>query len=174
MSALDKVLRLNISALREAGLLGNPGADYVRAAAGKLDELALLLADSDEDDDGEGDDRDEDDDSDDPKAKKKPPFAKKKSPPFGKKKVKASALLSDAMLALSHLQGGEDLGPAVEPTEAQVVLGLAGRSTRAEALVPMSHAAHNGSHSHAHRVVSVVDGEHYHNHDSRHPGDGMY
>ncbi len=118
--SLDKVLRLAAGHVPAE----TPAASYIRAAAQDLDELALLLAkasdeDDDQDDDGEGDDdsdSDEDDDEDDdnPKGKKKfKPFKKGKKKAKDGDKVKAAALVLDAMVALHSLQGGENVSLSV-------------------------------------------------------------
>ncbi len=120
--SLDKVLRLAAGQAPAE----SPAAAYIRAAAQDLDELALLLAkasdeDDDQDDDGEGgddSDSDEDDDEDDdPKGKKKfksfKKGKKKGKPVKDGDKVKAAALLLDAMVALHSLQGGENISLSV-------------------------------------------------------------
>ena len=112
-SALDKVLSLGSGGSGQVGWTEDEGARRIRAAAKDLDELALLLADSDDDEDGDGEgDDDEDEDSDDPKAKFKAMLKKKKAK-AGAKKVKATALLLDAMIELSGLQGGDQLSLSV-------------------------------------------------------------
>lgn len=180
-SSLEKVLSLaGTGGSGPVGWAEDEGAAFVRAAAKDLDELALLLADSDddEDDDGEGEDDDEDD-SDDPKAKFKKMLAKKKAKGAKGGKVKASALLQEAMTALAHLQGGELLLsrvqlPPVPESDAGTLFRLAGRPPgrgAVAAMAAMEHGPHNGAHSHPHRASHVVDAEHYHNRDSRHSGD---
>ncbi len=183
MSALDKVLRL---AAPEAGP-ADDAEELVRAAADRLNELALLLADTDDDGDGEDDDEDEDDD--DPKAKGKGKKAAKgkKVPPWlakkgakadqddGKKKVKASALVQEAMVALSALQGGESLLRGLElasESDSELLMRLAGKGSAASQAVAMEHGRFNGSHSHPHRVLRVEDGDHHHNNDSDHSRGG--
>lgn len=122
MSALDKVLALAEDG-RLADYLGFTGAEdesakLVRTAAADLNELALLLADSDDDDDESDDDEDEDED-DEAAAKKKGkkggfiPFKKGKKKPAKGDKVKAAALVLEAMVALSGLQGGEQVSLSV-------------------------------------------------------------
>jgi hypothetical protein len=178
LSALEKVLRL-------AAPEGGPADDaeeLVRAAAERLNELVLLLADTD--DDGDGDDEDDDEDEDDAKGgKKKPPWLGKKKAKgakadqdAGKKKVKASALVQEAMVALSALQGGELLlsrVPAREAAESdsETFMRLAGKAPASQA-VAMEHGRFNGTHSHPHRVIRVEDGDHHHNNDSNHTTGG--
>jgi hypothetical protein len=105
--------------------------------------------------------------------KKMPPWLNKK-----KDKVKASALVADAMVALSQLSGGEHLivtlGHSPAPDPAQTVLRLA----RGGPDVAMEHGPMHGEHDHPHRVANVHSHKHTHNGDSRHacgdPGYGAY
>lgn len=110
MSSLDKVLRL--ASTPSTASIESEGAEFVRAAGQDLEELVrVLLADSDDDDDDSDEDDDEDEDDDDaPKGKKKPPWLGKKG---SKKKVAATALILDAMVALSQLEGGEAVSLSV-------------------------------------------------------------
>lgn len=102
--------------------------------------------------------------------KKMPPWLNKKD------KVKASALVQDAMLHLSQLHGGEHVGlAAAAPRDpAGIVMALA----RGGPDVAMEHGPMQGEHDHPHRVMQVHSHKHTHNGDSRHacgdPGYGGY
>lgn len=200
--SLEKVLRLT----QPAEVAPDPTALVRLAAEDlERIALMLAQADADEDDDGEGDDDTDDDededDGDDSKGgqdsakaklgKGKKPFpgkgqdskggkSGKKVPPWLAKKqekVKASrALVQEAMVALSQLEGGEALRLSAETKDtpaakASVVLRLA----RGGADVAMEHGPMTGEHEHPHRVVNVHSHRHTHNADSRHAcGDAGY
>jgi hypothetical protein len=81
---------------------------------------------------------------------------------------------SEAEVKKHILAEAKRLGKQVDLTAQDnrtVLLRLAGKAAPGMGMAPMEHGPHNGAHSHPHREVRVVDGEHYHNNDSRHGGD---